>query len=322
MPQGRLFAALSAICFLAAPVSSHALDYPTTVVKIVIPYLPGGSAEAQTRVLAADLQKQWGKPVIIENKPGAGTTIGAAFVATQKPDGYTLYLASTSHTVTPSLYKSLPYDPIKSFEQISMVSSSPFLIMVKGDSEVNSVADLVRAAKSKPGTMSWASSGVGAGPYLSGELFKTKSGLDVVHVPFTGSPPSFNAVLGGHVNYVLGDITSLPLIRSGQLKPLAVTTPKRSPLVPEVPTFAEAGVTGIEVSNWSSIIAPAGTPAQITDFINAAIVRALQQPEVRANYERLGFVPQASTRAELTAFMRSEMQKYAEVIRNAGLKPN
>jgi tripartite-type tricarboxylate transporter receptor subunit TctC len=194
--------------------------------------------------------------------------------------------------------------------------------MVKGDSEVNSVADLVRAAKSKPGTMSWASSGVGAGPYLSGELFKTKSGLDVVHVPFTGSPPSFNAVLGGHVNYVLGDITSLPLIRSGQLKPLAVTTPKRSPLVPEVPTFAEAGVTGIEVSNWSSIIAPAGTPAQITDFINAAIVRALQQPEVRANYERLGFVPQASTRAELTAFMRSEMQKYAEVIRNAGLKPN
>ena len=322
MPQGRLLAALFAFGLLIAPISSHALDYPTNVVKIVIPYLPGGSAEAQTRVLAADLQKQWGKPVIIENKPGAGTTIGAAFVATQKPDGYTLYLASTSHTVTPSLYKSLPYDPIKSFEQISMVSSSPFLIMVKGDSEINSVADLVRTAKAKPGTMSWASSGVGAGPYLSGELFKTKSGLDVVHVPFTGSPPSFNAVLGGHVNYVLGDITSLPLIRSGQLKPLAVTTPKRSPLVPEVPTFAEAGVPGIEVSNWSSIIAPAGTPAEITAFINAAIVRALQQPEVRANYERLGFVPQPSTREELTAFMRSEMQKYAEVILNAGLKPN
>ena len=171
------------------------------MVRIVVPYLPGGSAEAQARFLAAELQKQWGKPVIIENKPGAGTTIGAAFVATQKPDGHTLYLASTSHTVTPSLYKSLPYDPIKSFEPISLISSSPFLLAVKGDSEIRTLADLAKLAKSKPG-MSWASSGVGAGPHLSGTLFKTKSGLDMTHVPFTGTPPSLNAVIGGHVNYV------------------------------------------------------------------------------------------------------------------------
>ena len=176
-----------------------------------MPYLPGGSAEAQARFLAGELQKQWGKPVIIENKPGAGTTIGAAFVATQKPDGHTLYLASTSHTVTPSLYKSLPYDPIKSFEPVSLISSSPFLALVKGDSEIRTLADLAREAKAKPG-MSWASSGVGAGPHLSGTLFKTKSGLDVTHVPFTGTPPSLNAVVGGHVNYVFADITSLPLV--------------------------------------------------------------------------------------------------------------
>ncbi len=164
---------------------------------------------------------------------------------------------------------------------------------MKGDSAVNSLADLTALVKSKPGTMSWASSGVGAGPYLSGELFRTKGSLDVVHVPFTGTPPSLNAVIGGHVNYVLADITSLPLVRSGQLKALAVTTPKRSPLLPDVPTFAEAGVPGVEVSNWSSIIVPAGTPADVTAFLNRSIVKALEQPEVKASYEKLGFVPAA-----------------------------
>src|SRR5262245_48866359 len=289
--MGRLIAAVAALSLLAASAPSRALDFPSGVVRIVVPYLPGGSAEAQARFLAAELQKQWGKPVIIENKPGAGTTVGAAYAATQKPDGLTLYLASTSHTVTPSLYKSLPYDPIKSFEPISLISSSPFLALVKGDSAVNSLADLAALARSKPGTLSWASSGIGAGPHLSGELFKTKGSLDVVHVPFTGTPPSLNAVIGGHVNYVLADITSLPLIRSGQLKALAVTTPKRSPLLPDVPTFAEAGVPGVEVSNWSSIIVPAGTPADVTAFLNKSIVQALVLPEGKASYGKLGFVP-------------------------------
>src|SRR5689334_20180406 len=168
MPLNRLMAALAlavAWC-LAAPAPSCALDFPTGVVRIVVvPYLPGGSAEAQARFLAAELQKQWGKPVIIENKPGAGTTVGAAYAATQKPDGLTLYLASTSHTVTPSLYKALPYDPIASFEPISLISSSPFLALVKGDSPLGSLADLAALAKSKPGNLSWASSGIGAGPH-------------------------------------------------------------------------------------------------------------------------------------------------------------
>jgi tripartite-type tricarboxylate transporter receptor subunit TctC len=223
--------------------------------------------------------------------------------------------------VTPSLYKSLPYDPIKSFDPVSLISSSPFLALVKGDSEIRTLADLARAAKAKPG-MSWASSGVGAGPHLSGTLFKTKSGLDVTHIPFTGTPPSLNAVVGGHVDYVMADITSLPLIRAGQLRALAVTTPARTPLLPEVPTFAEAGFPGVEVSNWSSIIVPAGTPTDITAFINASIVKALQEPEVKAQYEKLGFVPQPSTREELASFMRSEMQKYADVIKSAGILPN
>src|SRR5436853_5755738 len=151
MPLNHLMAALAVAWFLAASAASRALDFPTGVVRIIVPYLPGGSAEAQARFLAVELQKQWGKPVIIENKPGAGTTIGAAFVATQKPDGHTLYLASTSHTVTPSLYKTLPYDPIKSFEPVSLISSSPFLALVKGDSEIQTLLDLAKAAKAKPG---------------------------------------------------------------------------------------------------------------------------------------------------------------------------
>ena len=229
MPFHRhLTAALAVLCLLVASLPSRALDYPTGVVRLVIPYQPGGSAEAQARLLANELQKQWGKPVIIENKPGAGTTVGAAYVATQKPDGYTLYLASTSHTVTPSLYKSLPYDALKSFEQVSMVSVSPFQVLVKGDSEVKTLADLVALVKSKPGTMSWASSGVGAGPYLSGQLFMTKSGLDAVHVPFNGTPPSLNAVIGGHVNYVFADITALPLVRSGMRAPQSARGRTRS----------------------------------------------------------------------------------------------
>jgi tripartite-type tricarboxylate transporter receptor subunit TctC len=143
-----------------------------------------------------------------------------------------------------------------------------------------------------------------------------------VHVPFTGTPPSFNAVIGGHVNYVFGDVTSLPLVRGGQLKPLAVTTPKRTPLLPEVRTFAEQGIPGVEVSNWSSIIVPAGTPSDVTGFLNKSIVQALEQPDVKASYEKLGFLPQSSTREELAAFFRSEMDKYAQVIKSAGLQPN
>lgn len=320
MSRNLIWTAVAALLALM-PCTSRALDYPTTFVRIVVPYLPGGSAETQARILAEELQKQWDKPVIIENKPGAGTTIGAAFVANAKPDGLTLYIASTSHTVVPSLYKKLAYDPITSFEPISLISASPFLVLVKNGSGINTLADLVAKAKASPGTMSWASSGIGAGPHLSGELFKAKAKIDVVHVPFTGAPPSFQAVLGGHVDYVLGDITALPLVRSGALKALAVTTPRRSPLVPDVPTFVESGYSNIEIWNWSSLIAPAGTPPDVVNFINLSVVRALQEPEVKERFEKVGFTPQFSTREELAAFLKSEMQKYSEVIRLAGIKP-
>ena len=296
-----LWAVTAAVLPFAVTAPAQAQEFPTGVVRHRRAVSAGRLRRSAGALPARrSLQKQWGKPVIIENKPGAGTTVGAAFVATQKPDGHTLYLASTSHTVTPSLYKSLPYDPIKSFEPISMISSSPFLALVKGDSAVNSLAELTALVKSKPGTMSWASSGVGAGPYLSGQLFRTKSGLDVVHVPFTGTPPSLNAVIGGHVNYVLADITSLPLVRSGQLK---VAGRHHAEAVAAAAGRADLR-RGRRSRAWRcrtgarSSCRPARrrtSPRSST----ASIVKALEQPEVQGELRKARLRAAPSTREEL-----------------------
>jgi tripartite-type tricarboxylate transporter receptor subunit TctC len=302
--------------------SAHAQNFPDHTVRIVVPYLAGGSADAQVRTVAEELQKKWGKPVILENKPGAATTIGAAFVANAAPDGYTLYIASTSHTITPSLYKSLPYDAIKSFEPVSLLATSPFLLMVAANSPIKTVDELVKAAKAKPGTLTFATSGNGGSTHLAAELFKSRAGIDTIHIPFNGAPPSFTAVLGGHVDYVVGDITALPLAKEGQMRVLAVTSAERSALLPDAPTFKEAGYEGVVVTNWSAIIAPANTPKAIVEFINKSLGEALAMPSVQANYNRLGFVATPSTPQELAAHMQSEVGKYGEVVRTAGLKAN
>jgi tripartite-type tricarboxylate transporter receptor subunit TctC len=221
--------------------------------------------------------------------------------------------------VTPSLYKSLPYDPIKSFEPISLISTSPFLALVKGDSAVNSLAELTALVKSKPGTMSWASSGVGAGPYLSGELFRTRGSLDVVHVPFTGTPPSLNAVIGGHVNYVLADITSLPLIRSGQLKALGVTTAMRASHLPDVPTLSEAGVTGYEANTWQMMVGPARTPEAVVARLNKALGEVMLTAESQSYFTGLGMQPRTSTPAEAAEHIRVEAARWTKIIQGIGV---
>jgi tripartite-type tricarboxylate transporter receptor subunit TctC len=215
----------------------------------------------------------WGKPVILENKPGAGTTVGAAYVANSVPDGHTMYIASTSHTIVPSRYKTLPYDPLKSFEPVSLLATSPFLLMVAANSPVKTVADLVTLAKSKPGQLTYATSGVGGTTHLAGELFRLQAKIDTIHVPFNGAPPSFSAVLGGHVDYVVGDITALPLVNKGEMRVLAVTSAERSTLLPEAPTFKEAGFDGVVMTNWSAILVPAKTPKNVVQYINRSIVR-------------------------------------------------
>jgi tripartite-type tricarboxylate transporter receptor subunit TctC len=301
--------------------NARALDYPNRYVKLVVPYPPGGSAEAQARTLGDQLAKIWKQPVVIENKPGAGTTIGAASVASADPDGYTLYLASTSHAVTPSMYKSLSYDAVKSFAPISRVSTSPILMLVDPQLGIKTVQDYVELAHKKPGSLTYGSSGIGASPHLSAEMFIHRTGIKVLHVPFRGAAPAVTALLGHHVNSAFVDISGLPQVLSGQLKALAVTSLKRAPELPDVPTMDETVAKGYEVTNWSMILAPAGTPKEIVDFINASIAKALALPEVKKAYRIQGYETTPSTPEEARAHLVAEVAKYAEVIKNAGIKP-
>jgi len=316
---GRTVLAIVVLWLSTLP--SQAFDYPTKVVRIIVPYAPGGSAGAQARALAEELSKIWKQQVIVEDKPGAGTTIGAAFVASSPPDGYTLYLAGTSHTITPSLYSDLKYDAIKSFSPISRLATSPFILLVNPSSlAVNSVAELLTLARSKPGKLNYATSGVGAGPHLSAEMMIAATKIDVQHVPFRGSAPALTALLGGVTEMGFGDVSALPSIKAGLVKPLAVTTVQRFSQLPDVPTFDETIGKGLEVTNWSAILAPANTPAEIVTFINQSIVTALQSPSVKKAYEAQGFDPAPSAPEDLAAFMMQEVTKYRTIINHSGIK--
>ena len=318
MTLRRWMAAL--VCALLSITPAIAADFPNTTVRIVVPYTPGGSADTQARIIAEALQQSWGHPVIIDNRPGAGTLIGAQYAANAKPDGYTLYMAPGAFTIVPHLRTAKTYDPTKNFEPVSLVSTSFFLLLVSPTSGIDTLAQLVAAAKAKPGQMTFASQGVGGSPHLLGELFRQKAGIDVIHVPFSGAPPSFNAVASGNVNYVIGDVTAVPLVKGGVLKALAVTAPKRQAVLPDIPTFAEAGVPGVENENWGAIVAPAGTPADILDVINRSIVTALNNPDVKQKFANLGFAAQSSTREELKARIATDFAKFGEIIKTAGIK--
>jgi tripartite-type tricarboxylate transporter receptor subunit TctC len=315
---GRILLFAAILCGVTT--KAQALDFPTRVVRIIVPYAPGGSAGAQARTLAEELSKIWKQQVIVEDKPGAGTTIGAAYVANSPPDGYTLYLAGTSHTISPSLYSSVRYDAVKSFAPISRVAISPFILMVSPSLEVSTVADFLALARSKPGKLNYSTSGIGAGPHLAAEMMVAATKIDVRHVPFKGSAPAMTALLGNFVEFSMGDVSAVPSIKAGSLKALAVTTPKRFDQLPNVPTLDESVQKGLEVTNWSSILAPANTPPELVDFINRSIATALQSPDLKKSYEAQGFEPAPSTPDELRDFMISEVSKYHDAIEQAGIK--
>lgn len=318
----KLSRALLSIALLCAFASaSYALDFPKRYVRIIIPFPPGGGSEAQARTLAFELSKIWKQQVIVENKPGAGTTIGATYVANADPDGYTLYLNSVSHTVTPSLYKNLKYDAVNSFTPISMLSTSPFIVLVNPALGVNSIADLLALARSKPGTLNYGTTGIGAGPYLAAQMLVAATKIDAQHVPFNGSGPLQTSILGNFVDFGFGDPSALPSIKAGTLKALAVTSAKRSPILPDVPTIDETVQKGFDMANWSSILAPANTPPEIVKFINESIVQAVKSPELVKAFEIQGFEPTSSTPEYLHDFMVSEIKKYHDVLEAAGVKP-
>ena len=310
------------VATLATTVFSQ--TYPSRPVRIVVPLSPGGFADTPARMLAPRLSEQLGRQFFVENKPGAGGTIGADFVAKSAPDGYTLLLTGTPHVISAHLYKKLPYDALKDFTHIALIASGPYALVVNPQKvPANNVRELVALAKAQPGKIDFASSGNGSAQHLVGALFNAMAGIELNHVPYKGSGPAMQDLIGGQVGVSFAGIPNvLGHVRSGRLKALGVTTAKRWSELPEVPTLAEAGVAGYEATLWLNISGPANMPADIVQRLNAEIAKALQDPEVQKNFRSGGVDATSMGPQELERFMRAEYDKWGKVVRDTGATVN
>ena len=299
-----------------------AQQYPQRAVRMVVPFPAGGPTDVLTRVVSAKLSERWRQPVVVENKPGAGGSIGADFVAKSAPDGYTLVMATSStHSIGPALGK-LPYDAQKDFAPIAQVWNAPNVLVVSPALNVGDVKALVALAKAKPGQLNFASSGNGTIPHLSGELFKLLAGVDLVHVPYKGTGLSIPDITRGQVAMIFDSIiTAQQHARTGSVKMLAVTTAKRSPLLPEVPTMIEAGVAGYESTTWFGILAPAATSRDIVAQVSSDVAAVVQAADVRERFAAAGAEPIASTPEAFAETIQTETAKWARVVKAAGIKP-
>jgi tripartite-type tricarboxylate transporter receptor subunit TctC len=296
-------------------------QYPSKPIKIVVPYPPGGFNDTLGRTLAAKFSDAWGQPSFVENKPGGNTVIGTDFVAKAPADGYTLLVVAFPFAVTPSLYKTLPYDTVKDFQPIALAAQSPNLLVVNPAVNVNSVGELIAMAKAKPDSLSYASTGNGSSNHISMELFKTLAGVRIVHIPYKGSAPAVTDLLGGQVQVMFDNVPNvLPQVKAGRLRALAQSGSKRSALIPEIPTVAEAGVEGYEVTVWCGLVAPAGTPKDIVQKLNAEVIRILAMPDVRERFLAQGVEPLGSTPEQFGEHIRAQMAKWAKVVQDAGVK--
>jgi tripartite-type tricarboxylate transporter receptor subunit TctC len=298
-----------------------AQTYPNRPVKIVIGFTPGGGVDINARLLAARLSETLGQSVIVENKPGAGTNIGAEFVAKSAPDGYTLFFNSPAMAINMSLYKNPGYDIQKDFVPVSVFSDSTNILVVPASLPVKTPKELVALARDKPGSLNFSSAGSGSTQHLAGELFKLRTGIQMVHVPYRGSAPSIAALLSAEVQLSFVNPLAIgPHVKSGRLRALAVAGPKRAGLLPEVPTMKEAGIEGIEVPLWFGLLAPKGTPREIVAALASGVARAAKDPETRKRLEEQGGEPVGGTPEEFAALLREEVTKWAEVVKVSGAK--
>ncbi|HEX6005928.1 MAG TPA: tripartite tricarboxylate transporter substrate binding protein [Burkholderiales bacterium] len=317
----RSLAAL-AIALAAAPGVASAQDYPTKSIRMVVPFPPGGFSDVFARIIGGKMHESWGQQVIVDNRPGAGGNIGADIVAKSAPDGYSLVMGTIgTHAINATLFSRLPYDPIRDFVAVAFVVGADGLLVVHPSLPVHSTKELIALARSKPGALTYASAGAGTTSHLAGELFKSITKTDITHVPYKGNVPAITDLLSGQTTMLFATLpTVLPQVQANRLRPLAVLGTTRSAALPAMPTLSEAGLKGFEVSNWTGVFAPAGTPSAIIAKLNAEIVRIMRLPDVQERLPRQGLTFVPGTPQQFAAFVRSEKDKWGALVKAVGAR--
>ncbi|MBI4207776.1 MAG: tripartite tricarboxylate transporter substrate binding protein [Betaproteobacteria bacterium] len=319
--------AIAAVGLLAASMPAiaqkpaRATDYPTKPIRMIVPFAPGGGTDIIGRLVAQELGQAWGQTVVVDNRGGAGGTIGTDLAAKSTPDGYTMVLCSLGLSYAPALYSKLPYDPARDLTPISLVATQPFVYVVIPSLGVNSMKDLIALAKAKPGAIRYGSGGAGGSSHLGTELLRTMTGIEIVHVPYKGTGPALTAMLGGEIQMQLIGISSVvPHMKSGRMRALAVSGAKRSAAAPEVPTVAESGVPGYAFDVWYGMLFPAGTPRAIVGKVNAEINRALKSPALARRFASVGVEPAGTSAEDFATMIRSEIAKWRKVVQSANIR--
>ncbi len=322
--------AMKALRLLAAaalatlvPLAAFAADsYPSKQVRFVVPYPPGGPLDTVARLLAQKLTASMKEPIVVDNVPGAGGNIGAGAVARSSPDGYTILMgAVATHAINPALYPNIPYDAGKDFLAVTQVASTPNVLVVNPSLKAATVQEFIALAKSQPGKLNFGSGSTGSAGHLAGELFKTMAGVDMAHIPYKGAAAAMQDLIGGRIDLMFDNLaSSLAQVRSGRVRALAVTTAKRSPLAPELPTIAESGLAGFDINTWFGIFVPAGTPRPVVDRLHGEFTKALAAPDVREKMLALGAEPVGGTPEEFAAYVKAEAAKYARLVKASGAK--
>mgnify|MGYP001009792321 CR=1 FL=1 len=321
----NLLPAMTATLLFATLATAHAQPSPqwspTRPVRLIVPFPPGGSTDLVARVVGQKMADAWGKQVVIDNRPGANGMIGSEVVAKSAKDGYTLMVNGANFVTSPSLYRKAPYDPLRDFEAISLIAFGPNVLVAHPSLPAKSVQELIAFAKAKPGEVTFASGGPGGAQHLAGELFNSLAGIHMTHIPYKGSAPGLTALIGGEVVVGFADmLITLPHVKSGKLRALAVTGGTRSNLIPELPTVGEAGLKGYAVTAWFGLLAPAGTPADIVNRIQQESLKAMGTPALKERLLSQGAIPSGNTPAEFARFIAAEAAKWAKVVKDAGIK--
>ena len=318
----RLLLALVLISLSILTGLASAQGYPNHTVRMIVPLTTGSGADIAGRVLAKSLTESWKQPVIIENRPGAGGLIGTGVVVNSDPDGYTLLVQSASYAANPAIYKKLPYDPLKSLIDVAILGQTPYVMVTAADGPYQTIRDLIIAAKSKPGEVTFASAGVGSSTHLAAEYFNQMMGVKLIHVPYKGSPEAIQDTMSGRTAFYMAPLdTAIGQLKGGKVRALGLTGKTRNAAVPDIPTIAEQGYPNFDISLWFGMWAPAGTPAAIVNKINKDLTQAMQDPEVKSAYETKGIKATPMSPTEFGKFVRDEMAKYQKIARDANIEP-